>query len=283
MRRRYHGIHLIDWMVTNGYCRAMTAGWLRVVVSSSLLLGLGQCSKPKSPDDALVTSFNRYYLEGPGARKRVFDSKFLGVSLIQAPTDMWMFQEIITEVRPDLVIETGTANGGSAVFFAALLEQVNPEGKVITIDIKPMLDASIQKLASPLREQVDALAKRRIEVIRSNSVEPSLIESLAARAKGKTVLVTLDSSHCVDHVANELKLYSPLVSKGSYLVVQDTRLDDDPDWVKKWTGCPEGHHLGGPTEAVKEFLQSHSEFQVDRERERFLLTWYPGGYLKRIR
>ncbi|MBN2573399.1 MAG: class I SAM-dependent methyltransferase [Deltaproteobacteria bacterium] len=239
--------------------------------------------KPAPAGRDIVHSFNHYYLAGPGMAERIFGTKFLGIQTIQAPSDMWMMQEILAEVQPDLVIETGTYKGGSSLYFALLFEQINPNGKVVTIDIRPQLDASIAQLPEPRRAQLKALAERRIEVIEGSSVDPKLVESLAARAKGKKVLVTLDSCHAVEHVERELQLYAPLVSKGSYLVVQDTRHDDDPTFVAKWSRCEGYKRIGGPGLAVDEFLRNNTDFQVDRMRERFLLTWYPRGYLKRVR
>jgi cephalosporin hydroxylase len=255
----------------------------RLFLLAPLVLAFG-CSRDRKPaSDDIASSFNRYYLEGPGAAKRIFGGKYLGVPLIQTPTDLWAFQELLTEIQPDFVIETGTYKGGTTLYFATLLDQLNPESKVITIDIEPQFAKPIEALAPALRQRVNALWQRRVEFIQSNSVDPKLIESLAARVKGKTVLVTLDSCHNVGHVLRELQLYAPLVSKGSYLVVQDTRHDDDPEWVKRWATCSGYDRVGGPGLAVDEFLRSNSDFKVDRERERFLLTWYPRGYLKRVR
>jgi len=261
----------------------MKARWPEMALSVLFALAVGCASKSRPGDADIVSSFNRYYLDGVGASGRIHDNRFLGVQTLQTPTDMWMLQEILVEVRPDLVIETGTYKGGSALYFALLLEQINPEAKVITIDRNALLDGTVADLPEPIRAQVKALAQRRIEFIQSNSVAPELIAQLAARAKDKRVLVALDSCHAVEHVARELELYSPLVSKGSYLVVNDTRHDDDPKWLKKWAGCSGYERAGGPGLAVDEFLQSHSDFQADRDRERFLLTWYPRGYLRRVR
>jgi len=265
----------------------MIARWMAAALTVSLLCPASCSPKGKrtaAPADCdPVASFNRHYLAGDGAEARIFGGRFLGVQTIQTPTDMWMIQEILTEVRPDLVIETGTYKGGASLFFAVVLEQLNPQAKVITIDIEPRLDESVAQLPEPMREQVRALAQRRIEVIEGNSVDSAIVQTLAARAKGKVVLVTLDSCHAVEHVARELQLYGPLVSKGSYLIVQDTRHDDDPVWVRRWSVCPGYQRAGGPGLAVDEFLRGNADFQVDRGRERLLLTWNPRGYLRRVR
>jgi cephalosporin hydroxylase len=164
-----------------------------------------------------------------------------------------MMQQIITELRPDYIIETGTYSGGTTLFYATVLAQVNPKGRIITIDIEPRVEK-----ASKFQ-----LWKDKIELITDSSVSPDVIETITERVKGTTVLITLDSLHTTEHVRKELELYSPLVSGGSYIVVQDT---NGP----------------GPRKAVAEFVKKHPEFEVDRSREKFLLTFYPSGYLKRL-
>jgi cephalosporin hydroxylase len=191
-------------------------------------------------------------------------TKWLGIPSEQAPTDNWNMQELITELRPDYIIETGTLNGGTTLFYAEVLSNVNPQGKVITIDIEPHIEAA-SKL--PLWNQ-------RVEMIVGSSVDPKVTDHVAQEVLGKKVLVTLDSLHTRQHVLKEMEIYSKLVAPGSYLVVQDTNINGNP--VYPGFGP-------GPHEAVQEFLQTHDTFVVDRNRERFLLTFYPGGWLKRVK
>lgn len=238
---------------------------------------------PAATTESIPSQFNRYYLEGPGKEERVFAGKWLGVPIAQNPADLAMYQEIVSEVRPDIVIETGTWYGGLALYFASLLEQVNPEAKVLTVDLEPKLKQSLAAILSPaMRAQLDALVARRIEVFTSDCMDPKLIETLTQKTQGKKVLVVLDTDHCVDHVARELRLYAPLVSPASYLIVHDTIQDDRAEWVEAWTFCPKDGRQGGPGLAVDEFLREHKNFQADRARERFLLSWSPRGYLKRM-
>ncbi len=185
---------------------------------------------------------------------KVFQNKFLGISTIQHPFDVWITQEIISEVKPDLIIETGTGQGGSALLWALFLENTNPNGRVITIDIKDQRE----------QRSVDLpIAKRRVDFLLGSSIDPEIVAEVSRRAKGKKVLVILDSLHTKEHVLNELIAYSPLVSLGSYIIVQDTP-------------------VGRIRLAIKEFLSGNDFFLVDHRRERFVLTNNVAGYLMRV-
>ena len=191
-------------------------------------------------------------------------TKWLGIGSDQAPTDNWNMQELIYEIRPDYIIETGTLYGGTTLFYADVLSYANPQGKVITVDIEPSVDEASKV----------PLWKQRVEMIVGSSVDPKVTDQVAKEVLGKTVLVTLDSLHTRGHVLKELEIYSKLVSPGSYLVVQDTNINGNP--VLPAFGP-------GPHEAVQEFLRTHDNFVVDHSREKFLLTFYPGGWLKRLK
>lgn len=192
-------------------------------------------------------------------------NRWLGIPAEQNPNDVWITQEIISEVKPDLIIETGTSRGGSALIWATILCQVNPGGRVLTIDVEDRTQ-NASKLA---------LFRECVEFIKANSTDPSLAAYIGRRAKDKRVLVLLDSDHHRDHVLREMELYGPMVSVGSYMIVQDGNIGGHP--VRKDYGP-------GPTEAIGEYLVSHGEFVVDRNRgERLLLTMHPNGYLRRVR
>jgi len=191
-------------------------------------------------------------------------NRWLGVIALQNPPDAWIHQEIITEVKPDYIIETGTYTGGSAALWAMVLREVNPAGRVITIDIE---DQFKEAKALPV-------FKERVDFLLGSSTDPKVVAEVEKRVKGKRVLVTLDSLHTKDHVLAEIKAYGPLVSVGSYLIVQDTNFN----------GHPVVKHFGpGPFEAVEEFLATNDQFVPDRSRERFLFTTNPNGYLKRVK
>ena len=187
------------------------------------------------------------------------DTKWMGIPVQKYPSDLWVYQEILCELRPDLIVETGTAYGGSALFLAQICEHLG-NGNVITID--------------PV-EYSPSAKHERILYFQGSSISPDVFNAVAGMAKNaRSVMVVLDSDHKKAHVAEEMRLYAPLVTPGSYLVVEDTNID----------GRPIRHDCGpGPGLAVDEFLASNKDFEVDRSREKFLMTANPGGYLKRIR
>lgn len=184
----------------------------------------------------------------------VFKNHFLGVWTVQSPSDAWIVMEILYEVKPDLIVEAGTFHGGSANLWAIILEHINPNGKVITIDIEDQRMPRAKELP---------IAKERVEFLLGSSTDPKVVSEVHRRATGKKVLVLLDSLHSKEHVAAELDAYSPIVSVGSYLIVQDT--------------------LVGPKGAIDEFLAGTDEFVADRKRERYPDTSSVRGYLKRVK
>jgi cephalosporin hydroxylase len=186
--------------------------------------------------------------------RAVWATRWFGIPSYQFPTDNWIMQEIISEIKPDFIIEAGTSKGGTTLFYATVLENINENGKVITVDI----ESQIEK-ASKFR-----VFKERVEFIKGDSVSSEVISKISDRVKNSKALVTLDSLHTKEHVSKELKLYSPFVSLNSYIVVQDTMSP-------------------GLMEAIEEFLETNKNFEIDRSRERFLITGYPSGYLKRIK
>jgi cephalosporin hydroxylase len=187
-------------------------------------------------------------------RKVILRSHFLGVPTQQLPTDAWIVQEIISEVKPDLIVETGTLNGGSALLWATILEQVNPEGRVLTIDIADQRTPPAKAIP---------IARRRVDFLLGSSVDPAIVAQVRRRAEGQRVLVLLDSLHTAEHVAKELAAYAPLVPVGSYLIVQDTPV--------------------GSMKAVEEFVAANPGWEIDSSRERYALTNTMKGYLKRVR
>jgi cephalosporin hydroxylase len=205
-----------------------------------------------------AVEFTRAYWED---RKRTWASTYwLGVPVQQLPLDLWVVQEIIAETRPGLVLETGTKFGGSALFIAGILDLLGA-GEVITIDI----DQS--RVADRARQHP------RIEIVESDSAGETVAERLASRCEGARVMAILDSDHHAPHVARELDLYGGLVSPGCYLVVQDTIVNGNP---------VRGDFGPGPAEAIQSWLPNHPEFEVDRDREKLMASFQPGGYLRRI-
>jgi len=185
------------------------------------------------------------------------NTHWLGVPAQKCAFDLWVYQEMLHELRPAVIVECGTANGGSALFLASICDLLG-HGEVVTVDIADQ----------PGRPSHD-----RITYLKGSSTDPEIVERVnqlvASRAP---VVVILDSDHSRDHVLNELRLYAPLVSSGSYLIVEDSNVN----------GHPVLPDFGpGPAEAVTRFLAETDEFEVDRSREKFLLSFNPSGYLRK--
>lgn len=197
---------------------------------------------------------------------------WMGRPIIQYPQDIVALQEIIWRVKPSLIIETGIAHGGSLVFSASMLELIG-EGRVVGVDIE---------IRHHNRQAIEAhpMAKR-ITLIEGSSIHDDVADQVRALAKGEqSVLVILDSNHTHQHVRRELELYSPLVTKGSYLIVFDTVIEDMP--VDSFQNRPWGPG-NSPKTAVYDFLKSSSRFAVDDEiDDKLLITVAPDGYLKCI-
>jgi cephalosporin hydroxylase len=189
---------------------------------------------------------------------------WLGVETVQNPNDVWVTQELISRLKPDFVVETGTWKGGSACLWAMVQDQVNPAGRVITIDVQDYVDDA----AMP------PVFHRKVDSILGDSVDPRVVADVARRVGKGRVMVLLDSDHHAPHVLAEMRAYAPLVSVGSYMIVQDTDINGHPV-------LPE---FGpGPMEAIAQFLQGDDRFEVDRTQERLMFTMHPGGYLKRVK
>ncbi|MEM7409540.1 MAG: cephalosporin hydroxylase family protein [Myxococcota bacterium] len=198
---------------------------------------------------------------------------WMGRPIIQLPQDIVAMQEILWRVRPELVIETGIARGGSLVFHASILELIGGEGRVLGIDVD-LRDHTRRAL------EEHPMAKR-IDVLDGSSIDEALVEQVRERARGRSpVLVILDSNHTHEHVARELELYAPLVTEGSYCVVFDTIVETMPaDFYPNRPWGPGDN----PWTAVQAFLADHPEWVVDQPFEnRLLLTMAPGGYLRRV-
>lgn len=207
------------------------------------------------------------------ARTRyTYNFSWLGRPIIQYPQDMIAMQEIIWDVKPDLIIETGIAHGGSLIYYASLLELIG-HGEVLGIDIeiRPHNRAAIE--AHPM--------VKRIRMLEGSSTAPDIVEQVRKAAEGKRTLVVLDSNHTHEHVLAELEAYAPLVSVGSYCVVMDTVVEDMPEDCFPDRPWGKGNN---PKTAVWEFLKAHPEFEIDKSIEhKLLITVAPDGYLRRVK
>ena len=205
----------------------------------------------------ITDDFHRLYYE---ARERTwFQTSWLGTRAQKCPLDLWVYQEIIYERRPDTIVETGTAWGGSAFFLASMCDLVG-NGRVITIDIG----------AAEERPQHE-----RVSYLRGSSIDPEIAQQVRAAIRDDDrVMVILDSDHSRDHVLEELKTYAPLVTPGDYCIVEDTNVNGNPI-------LPE---FGpGPAEAVAAFLRETNDYEVDRSKEKFFMTFNPRGYWRKRR
>jgi cephalosporin hydroxylase len=211
----------------------------------------------------IVDEFHKLYYDAALYGGTWQNTYWLGVPTSKCPLDLWVYQEMLFELRPDVVVECGTFNGGSAFYLASMFDVLG-HGRVVTIDIEP----------NPARPQHD-----RITYLNGSTTSPEVVAEVrrlveqVAPTDG-TVMVLLDSDHSKDHVAAELREYSPLVTTGSYVVVEDTNVNGHPVFAD---------HGPGPMEAVDEFLSGNDAFVIDTEREKFLLTFNPRGYLRRVK
>lgn len=225
-----------------------------------------------------LVALTRKWFEAANKHEYSYHFSWLSRPIIQYPQDIVAMQEIIWQVKPDLIIETGIAHGGSLIFSAsiiALLEVCGyiKKGHVLGIDIDIRQHNKVEIEKHPLAN--------KIEMIQGSSVDKAVIGQVYDFAKDyKNVLVVLDSNHTHEHVLAELDAYAMLVSRGSYCVVFDTVIEDLPEGSfsdRPW------HKGNNPKTAVREYLKTHKEFEIDKDiQNKLLITVAPDGYLKRI-
>lgn len=229
--------------------------------------------------DADVTKASLDWVAKVNRHKYSYHFEWLGRPIIQYPQDIVAMQELIWRVKPDLIIETGIAHGGSLIFSASMLE-LNAscggptDATVLGIDID---------IRTHNRKAVeDHPMSRRINMIQGSSIAPETIKQVQAIVESATrVLVCLDSNHTHDHVLAELIAYAPLTSIGSYCVVFDTVVEDLPPDSYPAGSWGKGNN---PKTAVLEYLRTHSEFEIDLAMDnKLLVSVAPSGYLLRIR
>lgn len=206
--------------------------------------------------------------------KYSYNFTWLGRPIIQLPQDIIAVQEIIWQVKPDLVIETGIAHGGSLILSASILELLGGDGEVLGIEIDIREHNRIEIERHPI--------SKRITMIEGSSIDEAVVRQARNFTEGKQcVLVMLDSNHTHDHVQRELELYAPLVTKGSYLIVFDTVVEEMSDDLFSDRPWGKGNN---PKTAVWEFLKTNGRFEVDKAIEdKLLITVAPEGYLKCVK
>jgi len=184
------------------------------------------------------------------------NTKWMGVECLQNPLDMWIMQEIIHETQPDIIIETGTWRGGSALFYAT----ITTDTRIITVDTQEWIKPEI--------------THPRISFFKGMSTHPLIVEAIGKEAFGK-VMVILDSNHSTANVLEELKLYHKFVTPGMYLVVGDSNICGHP--IPQMNTEDDG----GPMKAIIEFMKENHDFQIIRSCEKYYMTFSPNGWLKK--
>ncbi len=211
----------------------------------------------------ITSAFHRVYHNSWWDRT-MHHTFWLGVRTMQTPLDMWVLQEIIHETKPDVLIETGTLEGGGSLYYASVFD-LEQNGRILTVDIE-------DHPGKPKHPRITYF-------IGSSTSSEVASEIRAAVQPGEKVMVILDSDHSKEHVLREIELYKEYVCAGCYLVVQDTHLTGHPIDVD----FSPGPGKEGPMEAVEEFLSRDSRFVADRSREKYGLTFSPKGWLKRVK
>jgi cephalosporin hydroxylase len=217
------------------------------------------------------------WLKAGWAARDSYQFTWAGQPIIQLPHDMLRYQELIWQLRPNVIVETGIAHGGSLLLSASLCKLIG-SGRVIGVDIE---------IRPANRSAIEAHSLRSlITLIEGSSIDSAIVRQVFDHIDpGETVLVLLDSNHSKAHVAAELEAYSPLISPVSYIIVTDgimREFSNVPGWSADWT-------WNNPYEAVLQFLSTHPEFQIadprpvfDESRAGSRPTYWPGGYLKRL-
>ena len=224
--------------------------------------------------DQALQGLSSIWIRETGRYKYGYNFTWMGRPIIQFPQDMVAMQELIWKIKPDLIIETGIAHGGSLIFYASMLELMGENGQVLGVDID---------IREHNRIEIEKHKMfKRITMIQGSSIDEDIAEQVYEFAKDKQqVLVVLDSNHTHEHVLKELKLYSPLVTKESYLVVFDTVIEDMPEDFFPDRPWGKGNN---PKTAVWEFLKQSDRFEIDKDIEaKLLITVAPDGYLKCVK
>ena len=225
--------------------------------SNEEIVGFGPTPLPDEAERAeVVRRFHKLFYDlGRDYGGTWSQTNWLGVPCLKSPFDAWVYQEIIHRNRPDVIVECGTAFGGSALFMASICSVIG-NGRVITVDI------------SDIRHEYRP--HELVTYVLGSSIAPETLEQIRSRiTPGESVMVVLDSNHRAGHVWRELRIYGELVTPGQYMIVEDTNLGHE---VRPEFG-------NGPAEAVELFLSQNDDFARDPECEKFLMSFNHGGFL----
>jgi cephalosporin hydroxylase len=207
-----------------------------------------------------VRDFSYLFYHGPDGHNLFKTLSWFGVPAQRNPLDSWIYQEIIFATKPDIILETGVYNGGSTYYLAHLCDLLG-HGEIVAVDI------TLERVVPKVREHP------RVTLYEGSSTAPEIMEKMRAHSLGKRTMVILDSDHSESHVYDELQLYSPLVSRGCYLVCEDSNVNGHPAYHE---------HGPGPYEALQRFLAETDGYVVDKHCERLLCTFNPNGFLRKV-
>ncbi len=216
---------------------------------------------------------SKIWFEKSVDNKYSYNFTWLGRPIIQYPQDILIMQELVWNIKPEIIVETGVAHGGSVIFYASMLELIGGTGKVIGIDVDIRQQNRVEIEKHPMF--------KRIVLLEGSSTSEEIVKQVMNITIGKKVLLVLDSLHNHKHVFDELILYSPLIRSGSYIVVFDTVIEDLPRGYFKDRPWDKGDN---PKTAVREFLKNNDRFIIDNEIEKkTIITVAPDGFLKCIK
>lgn len=225
-------------------------------------------------EDRDVQALSRIWVREVTRHRYTYNFTWMGRPIIQTPQDMVALQEVIWKTRPDVIVETGIAHGGSLIMNASFLHLLGGDGKVVGVDIDIRAHNRVEIEKHPMAG--------RITLVEGSSTEQSTLDRVKTAIAGRSrVMVILDSNHTLDHVQRELTLYAPLVTRDCYLVVFDTLLEDMPADLQGNRPWGPGN---GPKTAVHRFLEGNDRFTIDHDIEhKLLITVAPDGWLRCVR
>jgi cephalosporin hydroxylase len=205
----------------------------------------------------IPSQFHSLYYSSPERTWK--NTRWMGCRTMKCPLDLWIYQEILYELKPDIVIETGTNEGGGAGFLASIMDSIG-KGKVIAVDIEELENRPVHE---------------RIFYLKGSSTADEITQKISKMIEGsQVVLVILDSDHNMHHVLKEMNIYCDFVTPDSYMIVEDSNINGHPI-MPNWGD--------GPFEAIQEFLNKSDSFEIDKDREKYYMTFNPNGYLRKIK
>jgi cephalosporin hydroxylase len=258
--RRHEAEELLAAVVNSRFVRPVE--WLHRLTRRGPDVAAARAFLAESPvaerdrRQSLVDDFHRLYYDSRESTWQ--NTRWMGSDVLKLPLDLWLYQEYLYDLRPDVIVECGTFMGGSALFMAHMLDIIG-HGEIISID---------------LTDRDGRPQHPRISYISGSSTDPAVVAGIEERVAGKKSVVILDSDHSEGNVYAELQVYAPLVSVGSLLIVEDTNVNGHPVYPEFGPG---------PMEALDRFLAENDDYAHDPQAHKFLMTFNPRGVLRRLR